>query len=93
LLGFGRLHSAYDLKIGYFKGASFDLFCDRGGSGINNPPPRKKGAVMNSLTMTIFSLLAQQEGNATAFNLGRIVGIIFLVVLIGAILWKVLGKK
>jgi len=48
---------------------------------------------MNSLTMTIFSLLAQQEGNATAFNLGRIVGIIFLVVLIGAILWKVLGKK
>ncbi|MFM7116051.1 MAG: hypothetical protein ACKO81_17115 [Planctomycetota bacterium] len=48
---------------------------------------------MNSLTMTIFSLLAQQEGNAAAFNLGRIAAMIFFVVLIGAILWKVLGKK
>jgi hypothetical protein len=48
---------------------------------------------MNSLTKTIYALIAQQEGGGTAFGLGQIAGLIFLVVLVGAVLWKVLGKK
>ena len=36
--------------------------------------------------------LIAQQGEGGAYQAGRIVGIIFLVVLVGAILWKVLKK-
>ena len=39
-----------------------------------------------------FAPLLAQQGGGGAYQAGQIVGIIFLVVLVGAILWKVLKK-
>lgn len=41
---------------------------------------------MGSIALSHLALLAQQNGGA-AYEIGRIVGMIFMVVLLGAILW------
>ncbi len=46
---------------------------------------------MNSSMLADFALLAQQGGGA--YGAGQIAGVIFLVVLAGAILWKLVKKK
>jgi hypothetical protein len=45
---------------------------------------------MNSTTLAEFALLAQQSGGA--YGAGQVFGVIFLIVLAGAILWKVVKK-
>ena len=46
---------------------------------------------MNSTTFADFALLAQQGGGG-AYGAGQIAGVIFLIVLAGAILWKFVKK-
>jgi len=49
---------------------------------------------MNSTTFADFALLAQQGGGGAygAYGAGQIAGVIFLIVLAGAILWKFVKK-
>ena len=49
-----------------------------------------KGANMNAITLTELTVLGQEAGGA--YNAGRIVGIVFLIVLVGAIVWKLVKK-
>ncbi len=50
-----------------------------------------KTTLMQSTILAASSLLAQQQGGA-AYGVGQIAGVIFLLVLGGAILWKFLKK-
>ena len=46
---------------------------------------------MDSTTISDLMLLAQQGGGA--YGAGQIAGVIFIIVLVGAILWRVVKKK
>jgi hypothetical protein len=47
---------------------------------------------MDSIALASFCLLAQQNGGG-AYGAGQTAGLIFLIVLAGAILWSFLKKK
>lgn len=49
----------------------------------------KTGLVFLGAAQTLFA----QAKEGGAYFAGQVVGVIFLVVLVGAILWKFLGKK
>ena len=46
---------------------------------------------MNTRTLTELTVLGQEAGGA--YNAGRIVGMVFLIVLVGAIVWKLVKNK
>lgn len=46
---------------------------------------------MESNLLAFLSVLAQQDG--TAYNAGRIAGLVILIALVAAVLWKLLKSK